>query len=111
MARRHSCLAGLLFSSTFLWLTLMGCTGPSFDRQIFAESTARYTTKPLHKALYMNGSDYALYERVGGSDVREMLTLAEKDCKESSVRRHVDPERCAPLYFDDVRLIDPALYQ
>jgi hypothetical protein len=90
---------------------LTGCSGRTFDRERFAETTARYATKPLHKALYMNTVDFTLYQRIDGADVQLMLTLAEQDCKESSGKRGVDPERCAPLYMDNQRLIDPDLYQ
>jgi hypothetical protein len=100
-------------SSVFLVVfcsSLCGCSDRSFDRERFAENAARYATKPLHKALYINSVDFALYQRFGGADVQDMLAQAEQDCKESSKKRGVDPGRCAPLYMDDARLLDPALY-
>jgi hypothetical protein len=92
-------------------LALGGCSSPSFDRERFAENAARYATKPLHKALYVNTVDFGLYQRSSGGDLQQMLSAAEQDCKQASAARHVDPERCTPIYMDDVRLLDPDLYQ
>jgi hypothetical protein len=94
-----------------LCLILCNCSGNTLDRERFAESTAKYATKPLHKALYMNSVDFTLYPRYGGSDVQEMLASAEQDCREASKKRGIDADRCAPLYMEDRRLIDPELYQ
>jgi hypothetical protein len=92
-------------------LGLTGCSSRTFDRERFAETAARYSAKPLHKALYMNTVDFTLYQRIDGADVQDMLALAEQDCKDSSARRGIDPGRCAPLYMDNQRLIDPDVYQ
>jgi hypothetical protein len=108
---RTLCTVRILLLSGVFCAILAGCSGPSFDRERFAENTARYATKPLHKALYMNTVDFALYQKVGGTDVQAMLTEAEQDCKQASKSRGVDPERCAPLYMEDHQLLDPTLYQ
>lgn len=87
-----------------------GCEA-TIDKRRHAEGVATYLTKPLRKALYVNTADFAMYPRWGGSDADQALALAERDCKESSAKRGSPPDRCAPFYLDDVRLVDPDLYE
>jgi hypothetical protein len=92
-------------------LELTGCSSRTFDRERFAQITARYLAEPQHKALYMNSVDYTVYQRSGGTDARAVVALAEQECKNSAANRGIDPGHCVPVYLEDQRLIDPNLYQ
>lgn len=91
-------------------LSLSSCSG-RYDPQLYAENKARYLTKPLPKALYVNTQDFAIYPRWGGADVQQMVELAERDCVEGSKKRGSDPGRCTPFYFNEVSLVDPSIYE
>jgi hypothetical protein len=103
--------AALVIISGICGFELTGCSSRTFDRERFAQITARYLAEPTHKALYMNSVDYTVYQQSNGTDSRAVVASAERECKDKSANRGIDPEHCVPIYFDDQRLIDPDQYK